>query len=364
MPICEKCRKLSPSVIARQCDDMLCNECDAECIATLEIERQQRQLQEATEVSPVETPPPPPGNSEMYNPESQCEGESLVTPGSKGSYDSRVADHVHSASDSGATVEAAEPPRQTSITSGKCNDKTKSPQSKKSKYIIACVKDCKFNGKKSGGGDFIRCCLCAEWYHEKCVGIKSNESPGLWPCPNCRTMASDVKLLSESVKKLAESLGLSAIDKQSNVCSFKSKHDLCYDHKDDIGVNLNHAFWIKVNNKTRNNHHQRQSNSPQGASKQPGTQPQSRPQFIPQSRGRQLNPPPWVTRPRDQAAAMQPAWGHHHQPHGQPHGGTYRHRPGGRPGGGGTHKHQRQAGSQTNTERLNMASSQASSQQP
>ena len=203
MPICEKCRKLSQSVIARQCDDMLCNECDAERIATLEIERQQRQLREATEVSPLEPPPPPPDNSETYVPESQCEGISLVTPGSKGSHDSRVTDHVHSASDSGATVEAAEPPGQTSITSGKCYDKTKRPKSKKSKYIIASVKDCKFNGKKSGGGDFIRCCLCAEWYHEKCVGIKSNESPGVWPYPNCRTMANDVKLLCESVKKLS-----------------------------------------------------------------------------------------------------------------------------------------------------------------
>ena len=154
------------------------------------------------------------------------------------------------------------------------------------------------------------------------------------------------------------------MDKQSGVCSFKPKYDLCYDHKDDIGVDLDHAFWIKVNNKTRNNHHQRQSYSPRGASKQPGTQPQSRPQFILQGRSRQLNPPPWVTRPRDQAGAMQPARGHHHQPHGQPHGGTYRHRPGGRPGGGGTHGHQRQAGRQTNTERLNMASSQTSSQQP
>ena len=57
---------------------------------SLEIERQQRHLREATEVSPVETPPPPPGNSEKYDPESQCKGESLVTPGSKGSHDSRV----------------------------------------------------------------------------------------------------------------------------------------------------------------------------------------------------------------------------------------------------------------------------------
>ena len=173
-----------------------------------------------------------------------------------------------------------------------------------------------------------------------------------------------VHLTLKGANKLAESLGLSAIDKQSGVCSFKPKHDLCYDNKDDIGVDLDHAFWIKVNNKTRNNHHQRQSNSPLGASKQPGTQPQSRPQFIPQGRGRQINPPPWVTRPRDQAAAMQPARGHHHQPQGQPHGGTYCHRPGGQPGGGGTHRHQRQAGHQTNTERLNMVSSQASSQQP
>ena len=57
---------------------------------------------------------------------------------------------------------------------------------------------------------------------------------------------------------------------------------------------------------------------------------------------------------------MQPAWGHHHQPHKQPHGGTYRHRS----GSGGMHRHQQQARCQTNTGRVNMASSQASSQQP
>ena len=166
-----------------------------------------------------------------------------------------------------------------------------------------------------------------------------------------------VHLTLKGASKLAESLGSSAIDKQTGVCSFEPEHDLCYDHK-DIGVDLDHAFWIKNNNKTRNNHHQCQSNSPRGASKQPGTQPQSRPQFIPQGRGRQLNPPPWVTRPRDQATAMQPANGQHHQPTGSRTVAPMI--AGGRPGGGGMHGHQRQAGRQTNTGTLNMASSQAS----
>ena len=49
----------------------------------------------------------------------------------------------------------------------------------------------------------IRCCLCAVWFHEECVGIKSaDDSGGLWPCGECRTTGTRLKSLVETVTQL------------------------------------------------------------------------------------------------------------------------------------------------------------------
>ena len=161
----------------------------------------------------------------------------------------------------------------------------------------------------------------------------------------------------------AESLGLSAIDKQTGVCSFKPKNDLCYDHKDNIGIDLDHAFWIKVNNKTRSNHRQRQSNSPQCQQAACNTATVSPPVYTagPGSPAQPVNPGHSPARPGRSNATSTGS------PPTTPWASARCHISppvGGRPGGGSMHGHQRQARHQTYTGMLNMASSQASFQQP
>ena len=53
----------------------------------------------------------------------------------------------------------------------------------------------------------IRCCLCAVWFHEECVGIKSaDDSGGLWPCGECRTTGTRLKSLVETVTQLVAAI--------------------------------------------------------------------------------------------------------------------------------------------------------------
>ena len=47
--------------------------------------------------------------------------------------------------------------------------------------------------------DFVRCCLCASWYHTDCVGVKDDEEIGVWPCMSCRTLPSDVRKLQTTL---------------------------------------------------------------------------------------------------------------------------------------------------------------------
>ena len=150
MPICETCKKLCSSAIARQCDDVLCNDCEQKRLDGLERERQQHQ--------------------------------------------SRLSQSGESQGHQAASSPAADQPSQEAS-----NDQRQNP-SKPPKADTICLKECKLKNKKNI--DYIRCCLCAQWYHDKCVGISPGETIGVWPCPNCRNMASDLKYMRESLDKL------------------------------------------------------------------------------------------------------------------------------------------------------------------
>ena len=55
-----------------------------------------------------------------------------------------------------------------------------------------------------------RCCLCAGWYHEECVGITTDADRGgggVWPCPECRLTSSRVLGLVETVNLLVQMVG-------------------------------------------------------------------------------------------------------------------------------------------------------------
>ncbi len=65
-----------------------------------------------------------------------------------------------------------------------------------------CTKECKHKGKFSG--EMIRCCACAIWFRETCVGITTEDERGTWPCPECRQTGTRVKSLSETLRKLTD----------------------------------------------------------------------------------------------------------------------------------------------------------------
>ena len=47
----------------------------------------------------------------------------------------------------------------------------------------------------------IRCCLCARWFHLKCVE-ENSDPPGVWPCPECRRMPGQMSVVSENLVDL------------------------------------------------------------------------------------------------------------------------------------------------------------------
>ena len=66
---------------------------------------------------------------------------------------------------------------------------------------LYCVNECKHGRLDTGDAAMIRCCLCANWYHEDCLGIQPHDR-GVWPCPSCRNLNSRVELIMNNVGSL------------------------------------------------------------------------------------------------------------------------------------------------------------------
>ena len=58
--------------------------------------------------------------------------------------------------------------------------------------------------KQTNRTAMIRCCLCMRWHHTECVGIDNSDEVGFWPCPDCRNIAADMKLMREAVTTTME----------------------------------------------------------------------------------------------------------------------------------------------------------------
>ena len=86
---------------------------------------------------------------------------------------------------------------------------------------LHCVPDCK-HGRRCTG-DMMRCCLCATWYHEDCLGLKE-EDRGVWPCPSCRRLNNRVEEMAKNITALMEMVS------QMNQLLHTSSHK----HKDEI----------------------------------------------------------------------------------------------------------------------------------
>ena len=63
--------------------------------------------------------------------------------------------------------------------------------------VLHCIAECK-QQQHRGRGEMIRCILCMQWFHCKCIQQESNWS-GAWTCPSCRVIAADVNQIKENV---------------------------------------------------------------------------------------------------------------------------------------------------------------------
>lgn len=147
--ICETCKISSQDTILRQTGEKLCGKCEKTRIEAKECEnRSAQQSTTATSETPGTTSAPSEGN-----------GVSQVEE------DNRSAE---------AAVDGS-PVQGVGVSKAGIKDKH-SKNSSKGK--IACISGCKVKTKK-GGGDTYRCCLCAEWFHEKCVNWSEYDAIGL-----------------------------------------------------------------------------------------------------------------------------------------------------------------------------------------
>ena len=222
MGICDKCQILSPDVIIRQCDDKLCGKCEKIRVDTLAEERRERQLRRSS--SSKSSPPEEDGewsdssksagNNDRVAPRGGS-GDSPATSRSSRASEPMPADSgsLNTAHGTGADV-AADADRNDNAVPSK---QKPSASNKKSKSQIPCISGCKFQSNK-GGGDSIRCCLCMQWFHGKCVRLTQHEKIGLWSCPNCRDFAKDIKRVDKNLLELSKTVSdLSGVIKSSEI---------------------------------------------------------------------------------------------------------------------------------------------------
>ena len=68
----------------------------------------------------------------------------------------------------------------------------------------SCIPSCRHRTK--GGGDQIRCFLCGVWFHIKCLKLSPDETTGVWPCFDCTSIASDIKIVKASMLALTTNI--------------------------------------------------------------------------------------------------------------------------------------------------------------
>ena len=68
-----------------------------------------------------------------------------------------------------------------------------------------CIPGCKHKKDKSGG-DMIRCCLCARWFHGKCLELSADDMGSVWPCFSCRRLGADLQHTNTKVDTLSDNV--------------------------------------------------------------------------------------------------------------------------------------------------------------
>ena len=73
-------------------------------------------------------------------------------------------------------------------------------ESKRPTKSTKCCDTCKVKPTSKRNYDQIRCSLCAQWFHEACVGIIEDEPVGIWLCHTCREIPTSLKQNVNSMK--------------------------------------------------------------------------------------------------------------------------------------------------------------------
>ena len=119
-----------------------------------------------------------------------------------------------------------------------------------------CISECKHG--RSDKGEMIRCCLCAVWYHEDCLGLQEHDR-GVWPCPSCRKLNSRVEDLSQNMGTLIKMItDIKAILTTTNAKDEEEKARLLSENATLVKENMdmrktNSELNIKVNSLTWKN---------------------------------------------------------------------------------------------------------------
>ena len=110
-------------------------------------------------------------------------------------------------------------------------------------FSLTCIENCKHGRSPDPKGvEMIRCCICATWYHNECVGLPDDEAAGVWPCMSCRLMPSQVRMMQEQISTLVsinESLTqqvnqiATLLESQAKKCDEDSEDEESEDEEDD-----------------------------------------------------------------------------------------------------------------------------------
>ena len=162
----------------RQGDDPLCDECETKRIATSACEQQQRKLRSSMHAAGGET---------LTMDTESTQAAAAAEPPRDGQPSVEVVT-THSETSPASRNEAAHSETQ--------------PLQSPDKH---CLEHCRHG--RSGDGDMIRCCMCFRWHHEQCVSDGSiRQDTPWWLCPSCRSLPDTVRVMSDMIQSLQQSM--------------------------------------------------------------------------------------------------------------------------------------------------------------
>ena len=94
---------------------------------------------------------------------------------------------------------------------------------------LPCTEQCKLHkGKRNGRSvDMIQCSVCAEWFHTECVGLKKDATVGIWPCPSCPQILTQIRTIVSMIDKLTKTVNAIAVTNEQLTTALANKEAEC-----------------------------------------------------------------------------------------------------------------------------------------